>query len=150
MAKYRKNVAAIIVNEHGEILICERRGNKNAWQFPQGGVDKGESVQEALTREIFEEVGLEQSAYSVGTEKGGYKYLYPSKVAQKKKHIGQEQSYFLCRLVEGAPEVHISDDNPEFQDFDWVRPAEFKLEWVPKFKRDVYIAVMRDFFDVSL
>ncbi len=71
-------------------------------------------------------------------------------MAQKKKHIGQEQSYFLCRLAEGAPEVHISDVNPEFQDFDWVRPEEFKLEWVPKFKHEVYIAVMQDFFDVTL
>lgn len=150
MAKYRKNVAAILLNAHGEILICERKGNKNAWQFPQGGVDKGEKLIDALYREVWEEVGLEKSSYSVQKQLGGYKYLYPAKVASRKRHVGQEQTYFLCRLNADSPEVHIADDNPEFQDYDWVLPKEFNIEWVPPFKRKVYCEVMQDFFGVEL
>ncbi|MFC4990695.1 RNA pyrophosphohydrolase [Rubritalea tangerina] len=150
MPKYRDNVAAIILNREGEILICERKNNARAWQFPQGGVDKGESFIEALHREVWEEVGLESKYYKVIDQKDGYKYLYPPKVRQKKKHDGQKQTYFLCKLKKSAPEVDLGDNNPEFSDYDWVRPEEFDEEWLPDFKLDVYRQVMRDFFGTEI
>ncbi|WP_018969745.1 RNA pyrophosphohydrolase [Rubritalea marina] len=149
MAKYRKNVAAIIMNDNNEMLICERSGNKNAWQFPQGGVDKGETVLDSLYREVEEEVGLSREHYEVLDEKSGYKYLYPAKVSQRKKHDGQQQTYYLCKLKPGAPEVNITQENQEFQDYDWVLPEEFDIMWVPKFKREVYSKVLSDFFGIE-
>lgn len=150
MPKYRPNVAAIIMNRDGEILICERSNNARAWQFPQGGVDKGESALEALHREVWEEVGLESEHYKVISEKGGYKYLYPPKVREKKKYEGQKQTYFLCKLKKSAPEVDLGENNPEFSDFDWVRPEEFDESWLPAFKLDVYRQVMKDFFEIEM
>ena len=150
MPKYRSNVAAIIINREGEILVCERSNNARAWQFPQGGVDKGESLIEALYREVLEEVGLENKYYKVLDEKGGYKYLYPKKVRDKKKFDGQKQTYFLCRLKKSAPEIDLGENNPEFSDYDWVRPEEFDEAWLPDFKLDVYREVMRHFFDIEI
>lgn len=150
MPKYRPNVAAIIINRDGEILICERSNNARAWQFPQGGVDKGETMLEALHREVWEEVGLEAKHYKVLDEKSGYKYLYPPKVREKKKYEGQKQTYFLCKLKKSAPEVDLGENNPEFSDFDWVRPEEFDEAWLPAFKLEVYRHVMKDFFEIEM
>ena len=150
MPKYRPNVAAIILNDDGEILICERKNNARAWQFPQGGVDKGESLLEALHREVWEEVGLEAKHYEVVGQKGEYRYLYPPKVSAKKKYDGQKQTYFLCKLHDDAPEIEIGVNNPEFSDYDWVRPEEFDEEWLPDFKLEVYRQVMLDFFQTDI
>lgn len=55
---YRPNVAGMMVRQDGKLLICERSGQKGAWQFPQGGIDPGETALEAVRREIGEEVGF--------------------------------------------------------------------------------------------
>src|SRR5438067_8221410 len=57
-ARYRLNVAAILQNREGKILVCERADATGAWQFPQGGVDEGETLEAALARELVEEIGL--------------------------------------------------------------------------------------------
>lgn len=150
MPKYRPNVAALILNEDGELLVCERLKNASAWQFPQGGVDKGESDLDALKREVWEEVGLKETHYTVLEQKSGYCYLYPPSVKKKKNWDGQRQTYFLCQLNAGSPEPNLGDNNPEFSDYDWVKPQEFDEAWLPKFKRSVYRRVMFDFFGVEL
>jgi putative (di)nucleoside polyphosphate hydrolase len=138
----------------GQLLVCERWGTPGAWQFPQGGVDSGESYEEALYREVREEIGLKPKHYKVVSSKEGYRYLYPKGVRAKKarKHgcHGQEQIYFLCELVEEAPEVDVDQDPPEFGNYRWIDPKDFKIEWVPEFKQEVYRQVMNDFFGVKL
>lgn len=154
MEKYRPNVAALMINADGNLLICERANLSGAWQFPQGGVDKGESEMEALFREVREEIGLKKSHYEILGSRGGYRYLYPEDVRAKKlkKHgnHGQEQTYFLCRLTEGAPPVNVHQDPREFGAYRWILPDEFDLDWLPTFKHEVYAAVMKDFFDLEL
>ena len=154
MVRYRPNVAALLVNSVGNLLICERWTIPGAWQFPQGGVDAGESLLEALLREVSEEVGLEANHYEVITHREGYRYLYPEHVRGKKirKHgsHGQEQTYFLCHLKHGAPQVNVNQKQREFRAYRWILPEEFDLDWLPAFKRDVYREVMRDFFQVEL
>lgn len=154
MVRYRPNVAAVMVNKEGCLLICERITVAGAWQFPQGGVDAGESLEAALVREVREEVGLLPSHYEVVERRVGYRYLYPARVRGKKirKHgsHGQEQTYFLCRLHEGAPDVNVDQKPREFRAYRWIPPEEFDLDWLPPFKRDVYREVMRDFFGIEL
>ena len=115
MVQYRSNVAALMVDPSGSLLICERVNVPGAWQFPQGGVDPGESLEQALFREVREEVGLEAEHYEVTAMRKGYRYLYPEDIREKKvrKHgsHGQEQTYFLCRLKAGAPPVNV-DQKP--------------------------------------
>lgn len=154
MVCYRPNVAALIVNPAGNLLICERLTLPGAWQFPQGGVDSGESLVAALHREVREEVGFTPQHYDIVHHRAGYRYLYPEQVRLKKirKHgsHGQEQTYFLCHLKSGAPKVNVHQKPPEFRAYRWILPVEFDLDWLPTFKRDVYREVMRDFFDIVL
>ena len=154
MVRYRPNVAALVVNSEGNLLICERLTIPGAWQFPQGGVDAGESLEQALYREVREEVGLEAKHYEVIDRRDGYRYLYPVNARWKKlrKHgsHGQEQTYYLCHLKDGAPPVNVNQKQREFRAYRWILPEEFDLDWLPAFKRDVYREVMRDFFQVEL
>lgn len=150
MPKFRPNVAALIVNRKGEILVCERTKNKGSWQFPQGGVDKGETQLQALEREVCEEVGLTADDYKVIEYREEYLYLYPAHIRAKKKWDGQVQTYFLCKLKKKAKKVDLGKNNPEFGDFDWVRPEDFEVDWLPSFKIEVYREVMRDFFGIEI
>lgn len=154
MVRFRPNVAALIVNPAGALLICERWTIPGAWQFPQGGVDAGESLEQALFREVREEVGLSARDYRILAKREGYRYLYPEPVRTKKlrKHgsHGQEQTYFLCALSPDAPPVNVNQKGREFRAYRWILPIEFDLDWLPDFKRDVYREVMRDFFGVAL
>lgn len=152
MAKYRPNVAALLTNREGKLLVCERANNKGAWQFPQGGADKGEKLDAALAREVEEEIGLPPDSYKILEIRGVYTYLYPGQVKKQKKLFdGQEQTYYLCRLKKNAPEIELNGHkNPEFGRYKWIKPENFKLKWLPEFKRQVYRAVMLDFFGVRL
>lgn len=155
MSGYRPNVAALMVNSRGQVLVCERFKIPDSWQFPQGGVDSGEALESALKREIKEEIGLSEEAYEVEKSQGGYRYDYPakvraSKIGQKKKFLGQEQTYFLCRTKEDFPLVDLMREPREFAQVKWIYPEEFQVGWLPDFKKDVYRAVLRDFFGVDL
>jgi len=154
MVRYRPNVAALMVNSSGSLLICERAGIPGAWQFPQGGVDAGEATLDALYREVREEIGLLPQHYRIVKQRDGYRYLYPEEVRLKKlkRHgsHGQEQTYFLCLVEPGAPPVNVNQRPREFQAYRWIFPDEFDLDWVPKFKREVYRQVIRDFFRIKL
>ena len=154
MVRYRPNVAALVVNSSGSLLICERSTIPGAWQFPQGGVDGGETLEQALSREVREEIGLDPNHYDVIEHRQGYRYLYPPGTRGKKLRThgshGQEQTYFLCQLKVDAPQINVKQRQPEFRAYRWILPTEFDLDWLPVFKRDVYREVMRDFFQVIM
>jgi putative (di)nucleoside polyphosphate hydrolase len=155
MKEYRPNVAALMVNSRGEILVCERFKIPDSWQFPQGGVDPGEDVELALHREVEEEIGLLAECYVVEKSRGGYRYDYPEKIraskpAAKSRFVGQEQTYFLCRVKEDRVELNLMREPREFSRARWIYPEEFDLEWLPDFKKEVYLAVFRDFFAIDL
>ncbi|MCX8239299.1 MAG: RNA pyrophosphohydrolase [Akkermansiaceae bacterium] len=155
MGEYRPNVAALMVNEKGRLLVCERLLNPGAWQFPQGGVDDGEDHDVAVLREVEEEIGMKQEHYVVERSKGGYRYDFPAgtmknKPAHKARFVGQEQRYYFCRVKEGAPEVNLMQEPREFSQAKWIEPREFELDWLPDFKKETYREVIRDFFGVEL
>lgn len=146
--KYRPNVAGIVQRTDGRILICERINMAGAWQFAQGGVNPGESFEEALVREMEEELSLEAEDYIILTSKGPYRYLFGKK--QKKKGFqGQEQTYFLTLLTGLESKINVLTSHQEFRRTRWVHPWEFELQWLPEFKREVYRKVLFDFFGVE-
>ena len=148
--KLRQNVAGIITQTGpGKILICERSNQRGAWQFPQGGVDEGESLEEALERELFEEISLKGGDYTVLDRKGPYQYLFGGGRLVKGHH-GKVQHYFLARLDASVSRIDVATEHPEFRDFRWIRPVDFKIKWLPEMKREVYRAVFRDFFGVAI
>lgn len=150
MAKYRPNVAALMINSSGRLLVCERMNQDGAWQFPQGGMDKGETPLESLYREVEEEVGWSPEHYEAIEYIDGYRYDFPAEKQDKKGFDGQQQTYFICQLKKGAPKPNLKAHVQEFQDYKWIRPKQFQRKWIPEFKRAVYESVMWDFFDVEL
>lgn len=159
-SNYRLNVGLIIVNNYGKVLICKRK-NSNQWQFPQGGIDKGESPIEAAKREIFEEVGIKPSKIKVlGKIKDWVKYEIPKELAKKsfkkKGIVGQKQKWFIFKIKSEACITFVNDPDNEFDDFAWVsywRP----IALIVSFKKEVYRNVLaellpiyfNEFLDVS-
>ena len=148
--RFRPNVAAMILDHEGRVLVAERIDFAGAWQFPQGGVDEGETLEEALHREMIEELSLEPEAYRVLQVRGGYRYRFPSRAIRFGPYVGQEQTYFLCRIRDPEHRFDLETEEPEFRSVQWIEPKAFQASWLPDFKREVYAQVLNDFFEVEL
>ena len=148
--EYRKNVALILERKSGKVLICQRSDCEESWQFPQGGVDAGEGPVEALHREVREEIGLSSKFYKIIEQREGYRYDFDRRHAKWKHYLGQEQTYFRCRFNGKNKNINLGANKPEFTNYCWIYPDEFNLDWVADFKRQVYLEVFRDFFDLKI
>lgn len=146
---YRPNVALILEDGAGKVLIGERRDIVGAWQFPQGGVRKGESHQEALLREVEEEVLLSPYCYEIQESKGPYRYQF-SKGFEKYPAIGQEQYYYRALFLGDKSQMKMEDTSPEFRALRWIAPSEFQLTWLPPMKQPVYAEIFHDFFHLNI
>jgi putative (di)nucleoside polyphosphate hydrolase len=146
---YRLNVAAIIQDREGRILICERADFRDSWQFPQGGLEPGESPEAGLPRELLEELSLEPTDYIVRERRGPYRYLFPEG-RTKKGYRGQEQFYFRLELLAPDSKINVAVPKPEFRAVRWIVPGDFYLAWLHPMKHEVYRSVFRDFFGLEL
>ena len=108
---YRPNVAAVLQNTGGQLLLGERLGFPGSWQFPQGGLHAGESAEAGLHREIWEELSLAPMDYTILDQRGPYRYLFPAGIT-KKGFQGQEQHYFLLRLTAHEKNDECGDGPP--------------------------------------
>lgn len=139
---FRPNVGIIVLNARGQALWARRIGGKDAWQFPQGGINPGESPEHALYRELYEEIGLTRDQVSmIACTRGWLRYRLPQRLIRRRSEplcIGQKQKWYLLRLE--APESAISFNNgykPEFDHWRWVSWWH-PLTKVVTFKREVY------------
>mgnify|MGYP003634826277 FL=1 len=150
MATYRPNVAAILRKpKNGKILIAERADHPGCWQFPQGGVDKGEDLIGALYREVAEEIGVSPDLYRLIACRTDYRYKFPKGHLKKGLFCGQTQTYFLCDYFGKKHNIDLDAHIREFSDFQWIHPEDFNLAWVPGFKRPVFRRVFKDFFGIK-
>jgi len=144
---YRPNVAMIILSNNypdkKEIFIAQRNDLSDVWQFPQGGIDDGEEVQEALFREMKEEIGTKKAKIIAEYPKW-ISYDFPPKIAKNMKpYKGQKQRYFLLKLKKKA-KINLDTKHPEFSDFKFVKLDEV-LSLSASFKKDVYKKVIKYF-----
>ncbi|MFT5660381.1 MAG: putative (di)nucleoside polyphosphate hydrolase [Sulfurimonas sp.] len=149
---YRPNVAMIIVSNNypqkKEIFIAQRNDLKDIWQFPQGGIDKGEEVHEALFRELEEEIGTDK-AKIIGEYPAWISYDFPEKIAKKMKpYKGQTQRYFLLKLKKNA-KINLNTEHPEFDEYKFVSVNEV-LGLTAHFKKPVYEKVINYFKNEGL
>lgn len=145
---FRPNVGIILCNAQAQLLWAKRIGQR-AWQFPQGGINPAETAEQALYRELNEELGLEpQHVQMLGTTSGWLRYRLPRRYIRRGRIplcIGQKQKWFLLRLESEDSLVRFDrSDKPEFDGFRWVDYWE-PLKEVVAFKRSVYRAALKEF-----
>ncbi len=138
---YRFNVGIILCNQANRLLWARRIG-QDAWQFPQGGIKTDETPQQALYRELHEEIGLApEHVKVVGSTQGWLRYRLPKRLIRHNKKplcIGQKQVWYLLRLVGDESDIRLDlGEKPEFDFWRWVEYWE-PVDQVVAFKRQVY------------
>ena len=144
---FRANVGIILANARSQLLLAGRIGSKG-WQFPQGGMRHGESPEEAMYRELHEEIGLHADAVDVlGSTQDWLHYRLPEKFIRHGSLplcIGQKQRWFILRLRGSEDQFNLEgSDTPEFDRWRWVefwRP----VHEVIYFKRRVYARALHE------
>jgi putative (di)nucleoside polyphosphate hydrolase len=147
--RYRPNVAAVILSsdypQKCEFFLGKRSDIKNVWQFPQGGIDDGETPVEALLRELQEEIGC-NSVDVIAEYPHWIKYDFPNGAVARKMYPfdGQTQKYFLVKLKDSAKINLDSYHEPEFEEYRYVEYEQL-LKKATYFKRRVYRRVIEHF-----
>lgn len=150
---YRANVGIVIINDRGQVFWAKRL-RQHSWQYPQGGVDKGETPEQAMYRELHEEVGLKPEHVKIlASTKHWLRYKLPKRLIRHDslpKCIGQKQKWFLLKLTAKESAVDLlQSDTPEFDDWRWVS-YWYPVRQVVSFKREVYRKVMKEFSSYAL
>ena len=138
----------MVANDQGQLLWARRVGGRNAWQFPQGGINEKETPEEALYRELEEEIGLTEASVEIlGATRGWLRYRLPKRFVRKGQTpvcIGQKQKWFLLRMLAQDSAVRLdANDKPEFDHWRWVS-YWYPLNQVIPFKREVYRRAMKE------
>ena len=133
---YRPNVGIILLNQDNQVFWGKRL-REQSWQFPQGGIDDGETPREALKRELKEEIGTDD--VDVLSEYPQWlSYDFPEGTTSRKFYNfdGQTQKYFLVRLRPGA-KININTKKPEFSEYKFINSREV-LNGINHFKKPIY------------
>ena len=144
---FRANVGIILANDDNKLMLGGRVGAKG-WQFPQGGVLENEEPEQAMFRELREEVGLLPDDVEVlGVTRDWLRYRLPDKFIRRHSKplcIGQKQRWFMLRLISDADRVRFDcGDKPEFDRIRWV-PFWRPVNEVIYFKRRVYARALHE------
>ena len=144
---FRANVGIILINAQQQVFWGRRVGNQNAWQFPQGGMKEAETDEQAMYRELYEELGLLPQHVSVLDRVRPWIYYrlprHLRRYRSKPLCIGQKQKWFLLQLM--TTDGHIALDRsekPEFDRFQWVS-VDHALSNIVDFKRKAYRRAVR-------
>jgi putative (di)nucleoside polyphosphate hydrolase len=146
-AKYRPCVGIMLINQRSEVFVGRRTDVKgDAWQMPQGGIDPGESPEQAALRELKEEIGTDKVEI-LAESKGWLYYDVPSDLAQKawgSQWQGQRQKWFVLLFKGRDSDIDLGTSNPEFNAWRWVSLQELSALAV-SFKRQLYLNVLGEF-----
>ena len=136
----RTGVGIIVLNSKNQVFVAKRKDNPvDKWQMPQGGVDLGESLQDAMYRELFEETSI--SKIEILKELNYWlEYELPQNllgIIWKGKFRGQKQKWFIVRYLGSDSEININTKKPEFIEWKWLDVNRLKSVIVD-FKKNVY------------
>jgi putative (di)nucleoside polyphosphate hydrolase len=139
----------MLLNRDCKVFVGARIDNSDeAWQMPQGGIDKGEEPWATALRELEEETGIPPHLVERTAEcPARLKYDLPPELRPKLwggKYKGQDQDWYLARFLGRDADVNIATKHPEFREWKWIDPEQLPELIVP-FKRDLYQRLLREF-----
>ncbi|MFW8594175.1 RNA pyrophosphohydrolase [Cribrihabitans neustonicus] len=146
---YRPNVGVMLINADGGVFAGQRKDRfKDAWQMPQGGIDRGEDPRAAALRELEEETGVRPDLVEIIAETEGWlPYDLPAEVVPHfwgGKYRGQEQKWYLMRFLGKDSDIDLEAHHAEFSAWCWM-PAGSLVEKIVPFKREIYLRVLEEF-----
>ena len=149
--KYRKCVGIMILNNNKEILVGRRIDHPSGfWQMPQGGIDDNEDPEQAVWREMSEEIGTNK-ANLIHVSNQWINYEIPKETLKTlpwgEKYIGQTQKWFLFRFSGEDKDINVETKNPEFSEWKWAKINSI-IENIVPFKRKVYAQILEEFRDL--
>lgn len=149
---YRPGVGIVLFNTKGQIFIAQRIDNPDGyWQFPQGGIEEGEDIIEAVFREMEEEIGTRNATILHELDEWLY-YDIPDYLIQKlwdQKYRGQKQKWVALRFDGADSEIDLNTfEEPEFSKWKWADLKDIPELAVP-FKREIYQKVIDRFIEIS-
>lgn len=147
--RYRRGVGMMLLNRDGKVFVGARIDNTDeAWQMPQGGIDKGEEPWPAALRELEEETGIPPHLVERISECAErLKYDLPPELGSKLwggKWKGQDQNWYLASFLGDDSGINIATRHPEFRTWKWVEPEQLPDLIVP-FKRELYRRLLNEF-----
>ena len=144
---YRQGVGIMLLNREGRVFVGRRIDrDEEAWQMPQGGIDKGETPRDAAFRELKEEVGVDE-AEIVAETKGWLQYDLPTSLRSRLwrgRYRGQKQKWFAMRFQGRDSDIDLVTHHPEFNAWPWVPHPRLDALIVP-FKRKLYRDIVAEF-----
>lgn len=145
---YRRNAGIVVCNPAHKVLVCQRIDIANCWQFPQGGIEKGESVKEAALRELREETSITKVKHIISLDTPA-RYTFPPHIMssmQKRGYTNAGQDIFWSMfLFEGSDdEINLQTPEPEFKSFKWVTLQE-AYDLCVEFKKPSYAVALQKF-----
>lgn len=151
MSEYRPNAGIVVFNGNKKVLLCRRIGWSDAWQFPQGGIDKNETPSEAAVRELQEETSL-CGLKLIKTLDEGVCYDFPPEIAknlnyEKRHYVGQKMYWSLFYFNGADSEINLQTKEPEFDDFCWTSLKK-ACEMIVDFKKKAYLKAFDEFSDI--
>ncbi len=149
-SRYRPCVGVCLFNAKGRVWLGRRFGETgtHSWQFPQGGLDAGESAEFGALRELWEETGITIAHLSpLGVVEDWLYYDFPEGMAPKKGRLyaGQKQRWFAYRFHGDASHFNLTTHgSQEFSEWKWAKMRKTPAKVIP-FKRDVYERLVIEF-----
>lgn len=141
---YRKGVGIILLNKRKEVFVGQRIDRTSeSWQMPQGGIDKGETPEQAVMRELGEEVGTFKADIIYQIPEWLY-YDLPADLAAKLwrgRYKGQMQKWFVLQFTGEDSDINLETEIPEFITWKWAKLEELE-ELIVDFKRELYREVL--------
>ena len=149
--QYRKCVGMMILNSNNEILVGRRIDHPSGyWQMPQGGIDESENPEEAVWREMMEEIGTNNAnLFKISSQ--WINYDIPEETLNKlpwgEIYIGQTQKWFIFNFRGNDNDINVETLNPEFSEWKWMSNKDLIENAVP-FKRKVYKTILDEFSNI--
>ena len=147
--KFRPCAGAVVFDKEGRVFLGRRiDSEEKAWQFPQGGIEKGEKPEQAAQRELFEETNI-KSVHLICVDKKPSRYRFPLSIKTKLQqrgifNDGQDIYFALFYFLGSSKEINVNKPSQEFKSYCW-HSFDFAIDNVVDFKKDVYEALAERF-----